>query len=288
MLFSEMLDRGQDDAMAIVDSRGSVTYGEFRAAVAGFAAHLRDMGLSKGDRVALWGYNSANWLVAFFAIVRAGGVALRVNYSSGIGDAAELLRRADARFLVCGDNGQTKRRDDAMEALADAAGIERCRCVDARGEACDLARAYATAEGLPEQRRPDEEADTALIIFTSGTTSAPKAVCTSQRALAADAHALMAGLEGTMGGSVCVAVPLFHILGLLTSYVYLILGSTVCLPASYRADVLVSMVGENRASDMAAVGPSTRALRVPTGSRIRSRRTCAPASSPAACPRRCR
>ena len=33
MRFSEMLDRGQDDATAIVDSRGAVTYGELRAAV---------------------------------------------------------------------------------------------------------------------------------------------------------------------------------------------------------------------------------------------------------------
>ncbi|MEE1158077.1 MAG: AMP-binding protein [Atopobiaceae bacterium] len=98
MLFSEMLDRRQDGAAAIVDSRGSVAYGEFRAAVAGFAARLHSMGLAKGDRVALWGYNSANWLVAFFAIVRAGGVALLVNYSMGVDDAATLLRTANARF----------------------------------------------------------------------------------------------------------------------------------------------------------------------------------------------
>ena len=254
MLFSEMLDRGQGSATAIVDSQGLVTYGEFRAAVAGFAAHLHDMGLAKGDRVALWGYNSANWLVAFFAIVRAGGVALLLNYSMGIDDAAELLSAANARFLVCGDNGQTKRRDDAIEALAKAAGIELSHCVDVRSDSFDLADAYAGAEGLAEQRQPTEEADTAFIIFTSGTTSSPKAVCISQRALAADAQALMAGLEGTMGGSVCVAVPLFHILGLLTSFAYLTLGSTVCLPASYRADALITMVGENLVSDMAAVG----------------------------------
>ena len=254
MLFSEILDRGQDGATAIVDAHGSVSYGEFRAAVAGFAAHLHDMGLAKGDRVALWGYNSANWLVAFFAIVRAGGVALLVNYSMGIDDAANLLRTANARFLICGDNGQTKRRDDAMVALADAAGIERPHCVDVRSGVCDLVDAYAGAEGLAEQRQPNEEADTAFVIFTSGTTSMPKAVCVSQRALTADARALMAGLEGTMGGSVCVAVPLFHILGLLTSYVYLILGSVVCLPASYRADALLSTVSENQVSDMAAVG----------------------------------
>ena len=265
MLFSEMLNRGQNDTIAIVDSRGSITYGEFRAAVAGFAAHLHDMGLAKGDRVALWGYNSANWLVAFFGIVRAGGVALLVNYSTGVVDAAQLLRRSNARFLVCGDNGQTKRRDDAMEALADAAGIDRSRCIDVRGDTCNLALAFAESEGLAEQRQPNEETDTAFIIFTSGTTSAPKAVCVSQRALTADARALVAGLEGTMGDSVCVAVPLFHILGLLTSFVYLILGSKVCLPTSYRADTLVSMVGENEVSDIAAVGAVYQGLALADG-----------------------
>jgi fatty-acyl-CoA synthase len=265
MLFSEMLNRGKDDATAIVDSRGSVTYGEFRTAVAGFAAHLHDMGLAKGDRVALWGYNSANWLVAFFGIVRAGGVALLVNYSTGIVDASQLLRRSNAHFLVCGDNGQTKRRDDAMEALADAAGIDRSRCLDVRGDICNLASSFADSEGLAEQRQPNEETDTAFIIFTSGTTSAPKAVCVSQRALTADARALVAGLEGTMGDSVCVAVPLFHILGLLTSFVYLILGSAVCLPTSYRADTLVSMVGDNKVSDIAAVGAVYQGLALADG-----------------------
>ena len=259
MLFSELLDYGKDGATAIVDSQGPVTYSEFRSAVAGLAAHLHDMGVTKGDRVALWGYNSANWLVAFFAIVRAGGVALLVNYSMGVEDAAELLRKTDARFLICGDNSQTKRRDDAMEALAEAAGIDSSHCLDARSGTCNFVRVFATAtadnpNGLPEQRQPNEEGDTAFIIFTSGTTSAPKAVCVSQRALTADARALIVGLEQTTGDSVCVAVPLFHILGLLTSFVYLVLGSTVCLPANYRPDTLVSMVGENQVSDIAAVG----------------------------------
>ena len=257
MLFSEMLDRGPGDAIAIADSNGSVTYDEFRAAVAGFAAHLRERGLTKGDRVALWGYNSASWLVAFFAVVQAGGVALLVNYSSDVPDAAALLTRANARFLVCGDNGQTKRRDDAMEALASAAGIKHDRCFDVRASVCDLARDFAgTSEvaRLAEQRQPHEAGDTAFIIFTSGTTSEPKAVCVSQRALTADANALANGLEGTMGSSVCVAVPLFHILGLLTSYVYLMHGAKVCLPASYRPDALTNLIGREKASDMAAVG----------------------------------
>lgn len=79
MLFSQALNPSNNDPLAIVDGNGSCTHGEFRSAVAGFATHLHQLGVAKGDSVALWGYNSANWLVAFFGIVRAGGVAVLVN-----------------------------------------------------------------------------------------------------------------------------------------------------------------------------------------------------------------
>ena len=62
------------------------------------------MGVKKGSRVALWGYNAANWLIAFFAIVRAGGTAVLVNYSMSSQDAAELLGMTETGFLLCGDN----------------------------------------------------------------------------------------------------------------------------------------------------------------------------------------
>lgn len=254
MLFSEMLSPTVSEPVAIASEGKSVTYREFYAAVAGFAAHLQEMGLAKGDRVALWGYNSANWLIAFFGIVRAGGVAVLVNYSMSIEDAADLLRGVQTRFVVCGDNGQTKRRDDAVEALAYAVGIDRDCCVDMRSVACDLVQTYANCEGIAEQRAATEVDDIAFIIFTSGTTSRPKAVCISQHSLSTDARALAAGLEGTMGNSVCVAVPLFHILGLLVSYVYLVNGATVCLPKTYRADALAQTISQHKVSDVVAVG----------------------------------
>ena len=260
MLFSEMLSRGDDSSMAIATERGRITHGQFRTAVAAFAAHLHEMGVREGDRVAIWGYNSANWLIAFFAVVRAGGVAVLVNYSMDIPDAAALLSRVNARFIICGDNGQTKRRDDALAALAEAVQVTPEHCVDIRDDACSLAAEFADKPGLPEQRKPEQAADTAFIIFTSGTTSAPKAVCISQRALTADARALEGGLEGTLGPRICVAVPLFHILGLLTSYAYLAQGSAVCLPQAYHADQLTAIIDEYKATDMAAVGAVYQSL----------------------------
>ena len=254
MLLSDMLLQKDNERVAIATQRETVTYREFDAAVAGFAAHLHEMGVAKGDRVALWGYNSVNWLVAFFAIVRAGGVATLVNYSLSVDETASLLRDVQARFVVLGDNGQTRSRDDVVDALSYAAEIELDHFVDARASVCNLVQSYASAEGLPEQRTANEDTDTAFIIFTSGTTSRPKAVCISQRALTMDAHALTTGLGDAMGTSVCVAVPTFHILGLLVSFVYLSHGATVCLPANYHAEALSQIISVHEVSDMVAVG----------------------------------
>ena len=253
MLFSEELYRADDSRVAIATDAQSVSYGDFHAAVAGFAAQLAGLGLSKGERVALWGYNSVNWLIAFFGIVRAGGVAVLVNYSMDTEDVAELLKATNTRYLVCGDNGQTKRAEGVMETLAEQAGIPQTNCIDVRAGVLDLTE-FAAACGLPEQRSAAEATDTAFIIFTSGTTSRPKAVCISERALTTDARALMEGLEGEMGESLCVSVPLFHILGLLTSYAYLIHGATVCLPADFHAETLAETIAAQKPSDMAAVG----------------------------------
>ena len=240
--------------LAIVGNGGSCTYEDMRRGIPGLAGKLREMGVGKGSRVALWGYNSANWLIAFFAVVRAGGTAVLVNYSMNTADAAELLKMTETGFLLCGDNGETKKNPDAMRELASLAGIPEGHYMDIRPEALDLSRSFRDAPETPDARDESEADETAVIIFTSGTTSQPKAVQISQKALTFDADAFNGNTGEYAGRSVCVAVPLFHILGLLMSYAYLCRGATVCLPANYKPDTLVREIDAYRISDMAAVG----------------------------------
>ena len=253
-VLSMRLCRDYPGRLAIVGNGGSCTYEDMRRGILGLEKRLRTMGVKRGSRVALWSYNSANWLIAFFAIVRSGGTAVLVNYSMGSEDAAELLTMTETGFLLCGDNGETKKDPDAMGKLASLAGIPESRCMDIRPTALDLGHAFRDEAEAPESPDESDENDTAFIIFTSGTTSQPKAVQISQRALSFDADAFNTNIGEYAGRSVCVAVPLFHILGLLMSYAYLCRGATVCLPANYRPDTLVREIDAYRISDMAAVG----------------------------------
>jgi len=253
-LFSSRLCREYPGRLAIVGGGSGCTYEDMLKGISGLTSDLRKMGVEKGSRVALWGYNSANWLIAFFAVVRAGGTAVLVNYSMSSADAAELLSMTDTNFLICGENGETKKNPDAMNALATLAGIPEDHCLDIRPTALDLGRAFPETEEAPDAYSETEADETAFIIFTSGTTSKPKAVQISQKALSFDADAFNENTGEYAGRSVCVAVPLFHILGLLMSYAYLCRGATVCLPANYKPETLVREIDAYRVADMAAVG----------------------------------
>ena len=148
--------------------------------------------MRKGSRVALWGYNSANWLISFFSIIRAGGTAVLLNYSMSCQDAGELLTMTETGFLLCGNNSEMKTDPDAMRRLGDLAGIPSERCLDIRDGVLsfDPALMEGTKEfDALEARTPSEAGETAFIIFTSGTTSKPKAVQISQKALTFDADA---------------------------------------------------------------------------------------------------
>lgn len=253
-LLSMRLCRDYPARPAIVGSGASCTYEDMLRGVWGLSQKLRAMGVQKGSRVALWGYNSANWLIAFFAIIHAGGTATLVNYSMSGADAAELLTMTETTFLLCGDNAETKKNPDAMQRLAALAGIPSEHCLDIRSAALDLSHAFPDAVETPDARGEDGAGETAFIIFTSGTTSRPKAVQLSQRSLSFDADAFNRGIGEQAGRSICVSVPLFHILGLLMSFAYLCRGATVCLPANYKSETLLREIDAYRISDMAAVG----------------------------------
>ena len=65
-LLSMRLCHEHPGRLAIVSSGTSCTYEEMHQGIWGLSKKLREMGVKKGTRVALWGYNSANWLISFF------------------------------------------------------------------------------------------------------------------------------------------------------------------------------------------------------------------------------
>jgi long-chain acyl-CoA synthetase len=158
------------DETALISDGRKLAYRELAARVEAFAAHLRGLGVEKGSHVALLMPNRMSFTVAYFGILHAGAAVVPISFLSVAREIAYLLKDSDAFALVAwGDlekqaregfsSGGTCQRLIVVDESEGPLTVRGGAPVDPRGR-CDL-----TATN------PD---DTAVILYTSGTTGEPK------------------------------------------------------------------------------------------------------------------
>ena len=185
---------------ALVFADRSWSYADLDDAVTRAAAHLLDLGLVKGDRVAAFGKNSDAYLIGFLACCRAGLVHVPLNNQFTSREAGYVLEQSGAAAALV---------DPAMRAtLEDADGCPS-RIVplrDADGSLLDVARTGA----IPDLDVEVTDTDLAQLLYTSGTTSAPKGAMMSHRALVHEYVSCVIALDLTEDDAPLHVMPLYH------------------------------------------------------------------------------
>ncbi|MCF2525973.1 AMP-binding protein [Yinghuangia soli] len=215
-----------EDAEAVVDGDTVLSFRQLADEVMRFARAAEARGLEPGDRVAIWAPNSARWLIAALGVLTAGGTVVTVNTRYRGAEAADLLRRSQAVMLFV---HQGFLGYDYVGELAKAAGPSGLPALRLTADVGDAAPEAAPAplswEGFlaEAERMTDDHAlavldsirptDTSHIIFTSGTTGAPKGVLLHHRALVR-LYAAYSGIWGIQEGDrYLVPLPFFHMGG---------------------------------------------------------------------------
>jgi len=164
----------------------TLTYAELLRDVARCANGLRDLGIRRGDRVAVFMPMCPQLAVAFFAVIRIGGVVLPLFSGYGADAVAQRLNDAAARVLVTADGFLRRGRRVDMKRVADEAvslapGVERVvvapRLADEPPAASDREVAWsALLAGRADTCEPEhtDAEDPLMLIYTSGTSGRPK------------------------------------------------------------------------------------------------------------------
>jgi long-chain acyl-CoA synthetase len=165
MVFTQPLGNGQVE---------TYTWRQAMDQVRRMAAHLQTLGLKKGDTVALLSKNTAHWLMADWAIWLAGYVSVPLYPTLAAGTIRQILEHSEAKLLFVG-------KLDGWDGMK--SGIPQgLPCISLPLAPADAASRYTpwttiTAKTEPLQGDLTRDADElATIMYTSGTTGAPKGV----------------------------------------------------------------------------------------------------------------
>ena len=186
--------------------RREMTWGEFDKKANRFANLLLTRGCKKGDKIAILLMNSLEWLPIYFGILKAGAVAVPLNYRYTAEEIRYCLEKADCTMLAFGPEFTGR-----MESVCDL--IPKVKHLFYVGEDCPtFADNYDYMIGLCSTDAPNiavTDDDDAAIYYSSGTTGFPKAILHAHRALVHSARCEQAH-HGQTKDDVFLCIPPLH------------------------------------------------------------------------------
>ena len=234
----------------------SYTFFEMEQSVNYYAHFLASKGVKKGDHVALLGTNSYNWLIAFYAIIKAGGVAVLLNYMSRHDTLVELIEYTDCSFICYGPYSALKKQDNELESLLKETEIDENHSfsiLDKDLNFKDIMNKETIEPFSSPYSRKEDSKRTSYIIFTTGTTAKPKAAMLSQYSMMNIIYLNFAQLDPVFPQKFMCLLPMFHCFGLLVSNAYLAYQRTVYLNSlSDKVEIYKEFVS-NKCGDYASV-----------------------------------
>ena len=235
------------EAPAIKAGGTTLTYGEFGAKARNLAAALHGLGIARGDVVAVQLPNIAEFLIAYLAIARLGAVMQTIHMPYRAAECETMLGHALAKAVICLSTAKDYRAGEQMLALQSkcpklAHVIALGPPVKGAHELTAMIEEPADA-ALPE---PPVASDPVLLLYTSGTTSAPKGVPLSYHNVLSNTR--LGVPEHTLAGDdlIASAAPLSHLYGLYSFHLALAVGACSVLLPVFTPDGLAGMIERDR------------------------------------------
>ncbi len=219
------------DKIAILGPAGGITYAELHNRARRVAGAMLDLGIGKGEAVAIQLPNMPEYLIAYFGVAMMGGVLLTMHMPYRGGEMEPLLEHGQARAVICGAATEKYDAPATMEGLKGSVpSLEHV--IVATGAAGEVGPGrLSLAEMIdngPERdiTDPPVASDPVLLCFTSGTSAEPKAVLRNHYTACANGRIYSPTIGLTAQDVVMVAPPFTHVFGLSCVHAALWAGAT--------------------------------------------------------------
>ncbi|SFN00066.1 class I adenylate-forming enzyme family protein [Dokdonella immobilis] len=249
----ERIARVEPGRRAIAEGERRIDYGTLWAQARAFAAFLRASGIDAGDRVAVILPNCIEAVVACHGCWLAGAAIVPLNAQARARDIAPWLRHCAARCVVY----QAGHRDSELALEAIAEPILRVATGTSGVDGASIAWADALAAAAPSAPVEYQASDLAMILYTSGTTGAPKGVMLSHANLAANVDSIVRYLELGKDDSIVSVLPFYYSYGASVLHTHLSVGAFLVIEANLVfPHLMVETMARERVSGFSGV-PST-------------------------------
>jgi fatty-acyl-CoA synthase len=191
------------------------TYKEFWKQVEQTALAFLSIGISKGDRVALWSPNRYEWVLIQYATARIGAILVNINPSYRSSELAYVLRQSGSRVIVSALSFKgASYRAMIEESRPTCPDLQTVLYLDDRWDEFMSGAAKTPVEELHSRERELQFDDPINIQYTSGTTGFPKGVTLSHHNILNNGYFIGRRLNYTEKDIVCIPVPFYHCFGM--------------------------------------------------------------------------
>ena len=222
-----------------------VTFEQMRQRSCAAANMLADMGVGRGDTVALFTATCPEWVYFWLGAARIGAVTAAVNVANKGEFLVHALRLSRAKVVIT----DAERLSRLHEIVDD---VETVRTIEVVGDS--ISDLLACAATKPPEAMASEPGQLAALFFTSGTTGPSKAVATTWHYLFSAAAGVAAAWELEAGDVVWSAMPLFHLSAAPSVLAPMLHGATTVLSAAFRPSGVWDEVRSCGAAGFAGAG----------------------------------
>ena len=242
----------------------ATSYAELEGAIGKFAAGLKDLGVGKGDHVALLLGNTPHFIISLYATMRLGATAIPINPIYTPDEISYIIQNGDVKAVIALDlllplvevGVQAFPQVEAYivcETTPDV-GEKVAALSDAAKEKTKLfTHVIGTAQGFAEPVVVDND-ETAVILYTSGTTGHPKGAMLTHGNLFSNARDVGDYLQMSAGDRVITTLPVFHVFALtVVVNAPLMKGATLLITPRFSPGEIFDLAAKYEATVFAGV-----------------------------------